>query len=269
MTGSESRQNQNIVAHFADRLKAMLDEAARGQAEQIRQAGALVARTLERGGLIHTLGTGHSHLLAEEIYSRAGGLLPVNVIESAPLMLHEDAVASGQWEGLTGIAQIMLDHAAVDGSRDTLIVISNSGRNAVPVEAAEWAVAHGVPVIAVTSLAHSRAESSRAPSGKKLYEVATVILDNLGEPGDAVMELAPGLRAGASSDIIGGFLLHAVVLSAVAQSLEHGHHPPVLRSGNIEGAREANQRMVTEYPGRLSAAYERLRTFRETPVTRS
>jgi hypothetical protein len=87
--------------------------------------------------LIHTFGTGHSHLLAEEIYSRAGGLLPINVVQSAPLMLHEDAVASGDWERQSGLAAILLEHAAVDPSRDALIIISNSGRNAVPVEAAE------------------------------------------------------------------------------------------------------------------------------------
>jgi uncharacterized phosphosugar-binding protein len=185
----------------------------------------------------------------------------VNVIESAPLMLHEDAVASGEWERLSGIARILLEHAGADPSRDTLIVISNSGRNAVPVEAAEWARARGMPVIAVTSLAHSRAETSLAPSGKKLYEVADVVLDNMGEPGDAVMELAPRLRVGATSDIVGAFLLHAVVMSAVAQSLERGARPPVLTSGNVAGAHEANRRLLRDYPHRLPPAYDRLRAW--------
>lgn len=259
MSGGDRRKDAEIVRDLAERVKGMLDGAVDGQMEAISRAGATVSRTLDAGGLVHTLGTGHSHLLAEEIYSRAGGLLPVNVIESAPLMLHEDAVASGEWERLSGIARILLEHAAVDPSRDTLIVISNSGRNAVPVEAAEWARGRGMPVIAVTSLAHSRAETSLAPSGKKLYEVADVVLDNMGAPGDVVMELAPGLCVGATSDIVGAFLLQAVVLSAVAQSLGRGVRPPVLTSGNVTGAHEANQRLLHDYPHRLAPAYDRLR----------
>lgn len=253
----------NVVVRFAERVQTMVNEAARTQLEQIEQAAAIVARTIEAGGLVHTFGTGHSHLLAEEIYSRAGGLLPVNVIESAPLMLHEDARASGQWERVSGVAQIMLEHAGVDPSRDVLIVISNSGRNAVPVEAAEWGRVREVPVIAVTSCAHSRAETPLAPSGKKLYEVANIVLDNLGQPGDAEMALANGIRTGATSDIIGAFLLHSVVLRAIELLLERGQEPPVFVSGNVSGAREANQRMIERYPGRLAPAYERLRARRQ------
>lgn len=258
-TSSGPEQAPSSVMRFAERVSAMIRDAATTEREQIEQAATLIARTISRGGLVHTFGTGHSHLLAEEIYSRAGGLVCVNVIESAPLMLHEDAVASGAWERVSGIAEIMLEHAGIDPSRDVLVVISNSGRNAVPVEAAEWARAHQVPVIAVTSLAHSRTERSLAPSGKKLYEVADVVLDNLGEPGDAAMPLASGVRVGATSDILGGFLLHAVVLRAAEQCLDQGAQPPVLVSGNVAGAHEANQRLVEQYPGRLAPSYERLR----------
>lgn len=258
----EPARARNVVVRFAERVQAMVNDAAGTQLEKIEGAAALVARTVEAGGLVHTFGTGHSHLLAEEIYSRAGGLLPVNVIESAPLMLHEDALASGQWERVSGIAQVMLEHAGVDPSRDVLIVISNSGRNAVPVEAAEWARARQVPVIAITSRAHSRAETPLAPSGKKLYEVADVVLDNLGQPGDAEMSFANGIRTGATSDIIGAFLLHSVVLRSIELLLERGHEPPVFVSGNVTGAREANQRMIERYPGRLAPAYERLRARR-------
>lgn len=260
MSDSQPEPAEHVVLRFADRVQTMLHDAAQTQLEQIERAAALIARTVESGGLTHTLGTGHSHLLAEEIYSRAGGLLPINVIESAPLMLHEDALASGEWERISGIAQIMLEHASIEPSRDTLIVISNSGRNSVPVEAAEWARAHQVPVIAVTSVAHSRAEPALSPSGKKLYEVADVVLDNLGQPGDAVMTLAQGIRTGATSDIIGAFLLQAVVLRAIDLLLEHGREPPVFVSGNVTGAHEANRRMVEQYPGRLAPVYERLRT---------
>jgi uncharacterized phosphosugar-binding protein len=258
-TSTQAPATTGAVEQFGAAIRDMLTCAVDQQGEAIQAAGTLVVRTLECGGLVHTFGTGHSHLLAEEIFSRAGGLLPVNVIQTAPLMLHEEAVASGDWERLPGVARVLLEHAAVDPARDTLIVVSNSGRNAVPVEAAEWARARNVPVIAVTSLAHSRSQSPLAPSGKKLYEVADVVLDNAGQPGDSLVELRPGLRVAASSTIVGAFLLQSVVLSAVEQCLAAGIQPPVLTSGNVAGARESNARLVAEYPGRLADAYERQR----------
>jgi uncharacterized phosphosugar-binding protein len=267
-TATQTLVTTSPVEQFAAAVHEMLNRATEQQGDAIQAAGALVFRTLERGGLVHTFGTGHSHLLAEEIYSRAGGLLPVNVIQSAPLMLHEDAVASGDWERLPGVAAALLEHAAVDPARDTLIVVSNSGRNAVPVEAAEWARARRVPIIALTSLAHSRSQSSLAPSGKKLYELADVVLDNAGEPGDSLVEVRPGLRVAATSTIVGAFLLQSVVLSAVERCLAAGIRPPVLTSGNAAGAREANALLVANYSGRLADAYERRRRSQAASTVR-
>ena len=265
-TATQTPVTTSAVEQFAAAVREMLNRATEQQGDAIQAAGALVFRTLELGGLVHAFGTGHSHLLAEEIYSRAGGLLPVNVIQSAPLMLYEDAVASGDWERLPGVAAVLLEHAAVDPARDTLIVISNSGRNAVPVEAAEWARARRVPIIAVMSLAHSRSQSSLAPSGKKLYELADVVLDNAGMPGDSLVEVRPGLRVAATSTIVGAFLLRSMVLSAVEKCLAAGIRPPVLTSGNLAGAREANAELVANYPGRLADAYERQRRRHGGPI---
>jgi uncharacterized phosphosugar-binding protein len=247
-----------FVSEYLSGIRERVDSIG-DQVEAIHRAAEFVARTIERNGLVHTFGTGHSHLLAEEIFSRAGGLLPVNVIESAATMLHEDVVASGAWERLSGVAAVMLDSASIDSQSDVLIVISNSGRNAAPIEAAEWGRQHGVPVIALTSVAHSRSMPAVARSGKRLCEVADVVLDNLGLPGDALVDIQPGLRVGATSTAIGACLLQCVVLETVQTCLARGIQPPVLRSGNTLGAAEANARLVQTYPGQLPAAYERLR----------
>jgi uncharacterized phosphosugar-binding protein len=257
------------VDQFLDGIRGRLQSVQCDQSSQIAEAGRIIARTLELHGLVHTFGTGHSHLLAEELYCRAGGVLPVNVIESAPLMLHEDVMAAGAWERLTGVAGVLLEHAAIDPATDVLVVISNSGRNAVPVEAAEWARARGMPVVAVTSLAHSRSLPSLAPSGKRLYEVASVVLDNLGEPGDAFVQVSADLRAGASSTVIGACLLQCAVLSAIEECMRRGVAPPALVSNNTPGAAETNTRLLRDYPGRLPAAYERLRQRTSLPEASS
>jgi len=256
----------DLVNEYARRVRHMLEQVVDNERPAIEQAGQLLANTLGLGGLIHTFGTGHSHLLAEEIYSRAGGLLPINVIESAPLMLHEDAVASGDWERQSGLAAILLEHAAVDPRRDALIIISNSGRNAVPVEAAEWARSHKVPLIALTSIAHSQSQPSLAASGKRLFELADVVLDNFGQPGDAAVEIQADLWAGATSTVVGAFVLQCVVLSCVEECLKRGVQAFLLRSGNIAGAHAANARLVAAYPGRLADAYERLRRVHSSAV---
>lgn len=254
-----TQEPRTAVEIFLGRIRERLEALQREQHAQILHAGCLIARTLEQRGLVHTFGTGHSHLLAEEIYARAGGLLPVNVIETAPLMLHEDVVASGAWERLSGVARVLLEHAEIDPATDILVVISNSGRNAAPVEAAEWACAHGMPVVALTSLAHSRSLPALAPSGRRLFEVASVVLDNLGEPGEALVQVSADLRAAASSTVSGACLLQCAMLSAIEECVRRGVAPPVLKSNDTPGAAESNTRLLHEYRGRLPTAYERLR----------
>jgi uncharacterized phosphosugar-binding protein len=118
----------------------------------------------------------------------------------------------------------------------------------------------------LTSLAHSRSQPSQAPSGKRLFEVADVVLNNLGQPGDAAVEIQADLWAGATSTVVGAFVLQCVVLSCVKECLKRGVQPSLLRSGNIAGAHAANARLVAAYPGRLADAYERLRRVHHAAV---
>jgi len=92
-----------------------------------------------------------------------------------------------------------------------------------------------------------------------LYELATVVLDNLGEPGDALVDIGPDLQAGQSSTVIGACLLQCAVLSGIEECLRRGIRPPVLVSNNIAGAATANRRLVADFPSRLPEVYERAR----------
>ena len=56
-------------------------------------AAEIVADAIAGGGDIHAFGTGHSHMLAEEVFYRAGGLVRVRPILFEGLMLHADATA--------------------------------------------------------------------------------------------------------------------------------------------------------------------------------
>ena len=137
--------------------------------DAIAAAARLVADALAGGPRHPRLRLGHSHMLAEEMFYRAGGLVDVRPILFEGLMLHADAPLSTSLERLPGLAAILLDGHGVDAG-DVLLVFSNSGRNPVTVELAEAARRRGVAVIAITSLRHSRVDRTarrRAPPASR------------------------------------------------------------------------------------------------------
>ena len=189
---------------------------------------------------MHTFGTGHSHLLAEEPFYRAGGLAPVNPIQDDRITLSRSALASTAAERQDGLAaEILAQHDV--RLEDAAIVISNSGRNAAPVEAALWFKERGIPVIALTSLTHSRSVTPRNRAGARLCDVADVVLDNCGVPGDAAVEVA-GLAQpmGPTSTAVGSALLHAAFIAAAEQLTQEGVPPVVFPSANADAAHTAD-----------------------------
>jgi uncharacterized phosphosugar-binding protein len=224
------------------------------QSEQmgsIREAGRLVAEVLRADRLVHVFGTGHSHMLAEEGLYRAGGLAPVNAILESGLMLHEGAAVSTRLEKLPGYSPIVADKYGFEEG-DLLIVISNSGVNAAPVEIALLAREAGLKVLAICSVAYSKSVEPRRGVSARLYEIADLTLDNLGEPGDAVVEVdGTGLKVGPTSTVIGAALLNAVFVEATCTLAAEGVDPPVYRSSNMPGASEHNRGLVERFKTRI------------------
>ncbi|MGH3496356.1 MAG: sugar isomerase domain-containing protein [Nocardioidaceae bacterium] len=194
----------------------------------------LVADTLREGHRVVAFGTGHSHLIAEDLFMRAGGLRAVEAVLEPSLMLHEGAAKSSALEKLPGYAAILVGQAGVEAG-DVVLVVSSSGRNAVPVEFAEESHRRGCTVVAITSVTHSGAVASCAPSGRRLMEVADLVLDNAVPAGDAAVDL-PGRpeRVGALSTLTGSALAQAVVAEAATRLCEQGVDPGVLVSYNVD-----------------------------------
>ncbi len=218
-------------------LAVVLDQirtATETQRPALESAAGLVADALAADRFFYAFGTGHSHLLAEEPFYRAGGLARACAILDPPLMLHEGAAASSQREQQTGYAAQILDRYPLTAG-DVLLIASNSGRNAVPVEMALAARDRGLKTIAITSLNHSRAFASRHPSGKRVFELADVVLDNAGVVGDAALAL-PGLprHIGPTSTILGALLLNLVITRAIELALARGRIPEIYASSNAD-----------------------------------
>jgi uncharacterized phosphosugar-binding protein len=236
---------------YLERVGAMIERLQDEQLEPIREAGRLVAEVLRADRLVHVFGTGHSHMLAEEGLYRAGGLAPVNAILESGLMLHEGAAVSTRLEKLPGYAPIVADKYGFEVG-DLLIVVSNSGVNAAPVEIALLAKETGLKVLAISSVAYSTSVEPKPGVSARLYEIADLTLDNLGEPGDAIIEVdGTGLKVGPSSTVIGAALLNAVFVEATCTLAAEGVEPPVYRSSNMPGAPEHNRRLVERFRGRI------------------
>lgn len=222
----------------------MLETLADTQRDAIAAAAELVAEAVRTGRSIHAFGSGHSHMLAEELYYRAGGLVDVRPILFEGLMLHTNAPLSTTLERLSGLAAALVDDHEV-AAGDVVIVASNSGSNAVTVELVAEVQRRGAATIAITSLAHATSEQARSTGWQKLHEIATVAIDNGGIVGDAAIAV-PGLdrRVAPTSTVVGAAALNAIVAEAVGRLVASGVTPRVFASSNTAGGDAINASLL-------------------------
>lgn len=239
-------------AEYIDGLLAVLSQIKGEQAGHIEQAGHMVADSLAAGGIVHAFGTGHSHLIADEAFFRAGGIAAVNPILDERLIFLKGALESTRSEQESGLAHSLIAGEEIR-AEDIAIIISNSGRNAAPIEMAQEMKARRVKIIAITSLRQSSSTPARHSSGLRLYELADVVIDNCVPPGDAILAL-PGLksRMGPSSTVAGAAIINAIMIEAVAELLRRGENVPILPSANMEGVSEKTlDEILSPYKGRI------------------
>lgn len=228
-------------------MQTLINQVLETQMGKIDEAGSIVANTVMNNGFVYTFGTGHSHMMAEELFYRAGGLARVYPILEEALMLHNGAIKSTEMERLDGYAELILERYECT-NRDCLIIASNSGRNAVTIEMANAAHKKGMKVIGLTNLTHSKAQQSRHHSGLKLYQIADVVLDNQGCLGDASIHVAEIDRnIAATSTSLGAMILHTVVISAIEQMIDKGEVPEVFSSSNLDEGDEINNKILARY----------------------
>jgi uncharacterized phosphosugar-binding protein len=232
-----------------DLLRRVRDE----EADAIEAAGTLLADTVRDGGRLFAFGAGHSSLAAQDVVYRAGGLALMNLL-AVPGVVGVDvmpATLGSALERVDGLASAVLDSSPLREG-DVLVIISLSGRNALPVEMAMNARALGVKVIGVTSVAYASETRSRHTSGTFLKDHCDLVLDSKIAVGDAELTLdtVPAPFAPAST-VVTTALMQAVMATAAGALAGHGIEPPLLRSGNVDGGHEWNGRVLAEYGDRI------------------
>lgn len=223
-------------------IEKLLKKVEKTQAESITKAAGLLADSIISGGLLQSFGCGHSMAGAIEITNRAGGLVPAKWIKEPSL---------GDYEHIEGVGERFCRKLDVR-KEDTVVIISNSGRNPLPIEVAIKCKAAEAKLIVVTSTEASKKLSSRHSAGKNLWEYADVIIDNCVIDGDAAIEVPelPNRVCGTSSVAV-AVILNAMVLEAIGMMVAKGYPPPVLMSDNLDGGPEFNESLKQKYFDRL------------------
>lgn len=239
-----------FVSTSLETLRAIAED----NRERIDEAAALLSPVVASGGIIHAFGTGHSRAAAMEMAGRAGGLIPTNQISLGDLVLRggegPEALADPLLERRSDMIPRLLALADVR-EKDGFVIISNSGVNASIVEMATAVAARRLPIIAVTSTAHSNAVPSRHPSGRRLLDLVDVVLDNGAPLGDAILENENGMRACGISSMSSALLIQMLTAEIISRVTGNGGDAPVYVSANMPGGHERNLGIEAGYAGRL------------------
>jgi len=236
----------STINTYFDNLQALLSRTLNTQQPAMETAARKIADCMKSGGMLYTFGTGHGHLLALEVFYRAGGMARVCPIVDEKLMLHVSAAGSTLEERKEEWVSLLLERFPIKAG-DVLISASNSGRNAVPVLLAKAARERGAYVIALTSMNHTTAVTSRNSLNLRLFETADLILDNGGVLGDASVSFADGAMVGPTSTAVGAAMLQAIVCRVKELSLEEGFEADFFKSSNVDGGDEWNDRLIERY----------------------
>lgn len=251
-----SQYSEFGLERFWTEALAVIRRVHETQADAIRQVGKLFTDCLEKDGVIQAYGTGHSRAFAMELAGRAGGLVPVNRIDLLDLALRAhwplERVVSPEIERNLEAGQAILSCYHIE-PQDVFIIASNSGVNVAIVEVALQAKRHNHMLVVVTSLEHSRQMQSRHPSGKKLYELADVVIDNCGPFGDTLLEMPGGRGKACSISLMSGALIGQMITAeAIGNLIARGIEPPIFLSANIPGGIEQGEKLRARYGERIS-----------------
>ena len=245
-------RNMNAIDVYFGEIRRILEEILETQRDSMEKAAEAIAEANITGHNIFAFGCNHAGLPALELFYRAGGMVTINPIRAPGMMLEPTPITlTSEMERLPGYGDKIL-RGTPAGPGDVLLIHSVSGRNAVSIDMALAAQEIGMTVVVVTNMNTTSAVSSRHPSGTKLCDCGTIVLDNRGCKGDAVLSFA-GMpeKSAPSSTVSAAAILNAIVGRAIEIMLERGEEPPVFISANLDGGDVHNRKILEKYKAHI------------------
>lgn len=240
---------QTYFSKAIELLQRLKDE----ESPEIKKIAGVIGDKLAAGGRLFAFGCSHSSLPVQDIVYRAGGLMLVNPLYGPGIAALDTrpTTLGSEIEKLPGYAKALLDNSPLKEG-DVLIVVSVSGRNAVPIEIAQLAQERGIVVVALTSHEYTDAVTSRHASGKKMKDFADYVLDNKVDAGDAVLshESVPQ-KFCPLSGVTSTAVLHALVAEIIGNLADRGIVPPVFLAANLDGGKEWNAEHLAKNADRI------------------
>lgn len=236
--------------YFAE-VHRLLDQILNTQQEPMSRAVEAMAASAARGGVIHVFGCGHTQVLGLEVWYRAGQPACISPMFDEGLWPYNGPLKGSAIEKLPGYAELIFkNHDSRPG--EVVIVVSNSGRNAAPLEVALEAKKKGLTVVGITSMDYSTKVTSKHASGKRLFEVADITIDNASPIGDATLNV-PGVRpkVGPVTTILNAAIMDAMLVEMDVRMAEMGVEPPVFTSANLDVDLSKNEEYVRHYSARV------------------
>lgn len=229
----------------------IIDKVRKTQGENITKAAQLLAETTKKGGIIYGFGAGHSHLVIEDAFWRAASPANYCALLEPSITGMTEITKSYLMENTYEIGTHVVDYHRITPN-DVLIIVSNSGNNIAPVDAAIRAKEKGIPVIAITSVEYSNYLTPKHKTKLQLKDLATVVLDNCSPIGDALVDIEGFPMKVGSSSTIPMILLQNMILTEMVEILqEEGITADVFYNGHIaymdKNAAKHNDDLVDKY----------------------
>lgn len=242
----------SYMKDYYNKIIDALDCILQKEEAEIGEAAKRMAAAVSNGDSIYLFGASHAGIISEDAFYRAGGFALFNPIFSADLMLNVEPVTqTSKLERLEGYGNILLESKPVRKG-DVLFIHSVSGRNPVAIDMALAAKEKGLDVICLTNVSYSEQVESRHSSGKRLFEVSDIVIDNGGEPGDAVVSIESlSQKVAPISTIVGSYTIHSIVLKMIEIFEAEGKDIPIFRSANLDGGDDYNQQLFEQYKDQI------------------
>lgn len=253
------------AAQWLHAAQGYVAQIAETQMDNINAAAELFADTIAAERLVHVFGSGHSRMNTEEMFPRIGSFPGFHPIAELALTNHVGVVGPNGLrqvlflERVEGFGRTILQQIKLHKG-DAFLVFSSTGINGVVIEVALLAKEMGMPVVAITSVDHGNATTSRHSSGKRLMDIADIVIDNCTPAGDAITSI-DGLehRVGPSSSIGSIAVVNALKVATAEKLVARGVKPVVLASPHFTGAKEGEaqlERVYEEYFRRVGQVYD-------------